>query len=576
MKDIVQTLLDQAAAELGITVPTGARIEPTRDPAHGDLAANLALVAAKAAGRSPRELAQALVEALPADAAVRKVEIAGPGFINFFLASENFHALIEEILRQGEAFGCAPSGSGQRVLVEFVSANPTGPLHVGHGRGAAYGDCLVRLLRAAGDRVEAEYYVNDAGRQMDILALSVWLRYLESHGPAPAFPSRAYQGQYIRESAARLSAHAGDTYLRTPSLVDVPADDAEHGDAHLDGLIRAAKEALGPDGFAAVLQHVLDEQLAEISQDLSAFRVEYDHWASERDVVDRGEVRLALARLAEHGSTYEQDGALWFASSRYGDDKDRVLLRANGTATYFANDIAYHLDKLERGFDRLIDVWGADHHGYVKRMAAAVEALTGRADALDVQLVQFVSLLRDGEKVSMSTRAGTYETLADLRAEVGVDAARYFYVMRGNDQHLEFDLALATQKSNDNPVYYVQYAHARIVSVFRQLADKGLAFERATALSHLPRLTEPAEHALQKTLARYPDTVRSAARQLAPQIVVHYLRELAEEYHRYYNSAVFLGDDAALRDARLLLNLAVQQVLANGLGLLGVSAPDQM
>ncbi len=576
MKDSIQALLAQAAASLGISVPDSARLEATRDKAHGDLASNLALVCAKALGRPPRELAQALIDALPADPAVARVELAGPGFINFFLAGDQYHQLLQRIVGEGEAYGRSDRHQGQRLLLEFVSANPTGPLHVGHGRGAAYGDCLARLLSATGYAVTSEYYVNDAGRQMDILALSVWLRYLEQQGQDIVFPSRAYQGDYIRESAARLG-DKGD-FVR-PLGVDadtLPPDDAEQGDARLDALISAAKAALGAQDFARVLDHVLAEQQAGIAADLAAFRVNFDHWASERSVVESGAVQRALEQLAAGDHTYEQDGALWFASSRFGDDKDRVLLRANGAATYFCNDIAYHVDKLARGFDRLIDVWGADHHGYVKRMSAAVEALTGQADKLDVQLVQFVSLLRHGEKVSMSTRAGTYETLEDLREEVGVDAARYFYVMRSHDQHLEFDLALATEKSNDNPVFYVQYAHARICSVFRQLAEKGLSFDSAVAAGQLEHLDQEAERELSKLLARYPDAVLAAAGQLAPQIIVTYLRELAEQYHRYYNGSTFLVDDAALRGARLYLNLAVQQVLRNGLNLLGVSAPQEM
>ncbi len=577
MKHTIQALLAQAAESLGISVPPAAKIESTRDPSHGDLASNLALVCAKQLGKPPRDIAQQLIEALPADPAVTRVELAGPGFLNFFLASDGYHDLLRNIVGQGSAFGQSDQYQDQKVLVEFVSANPTGPLHVGHGRGAAYGDCLARLLKAVGYGVEAEYYVNDAGRQMDILALSVWLRYQEQAGENVEFPSRAYQGEYVRESAQRLAAKSQDYRRPTAELFQgLPADDADHGDARLDALIAGAKQALGAQQFAEVLAHVLQEQLAGIADDLSAFRVHFDHWASEKAVVERGEVSAALDRLAAGNHTYKRDGALWFASSRFGDDKDRVLLRANGTATYFANDIAYHLDKLERGFDRLVDVWGADHHGYVKRMEAAVHALTGQAHKLDVQLVQFVSLLRDGEKVSMSTRAGTYETLQDLREEVGVDAARYFYVLRSNDQHLEFDLALATQKSNDNPVYYVQYAHARIVSVFRQLREKQLDFDQTSAAQYLDQLSAEGERELLKLLARYPEVVLSAAQQLAPQLIVHYLREAAEQYHRYYNSSAFLVDDQELRAARLYLNLAVKQVLCNGLDLLGVAAPDAM
>ena len=578
MKDTIQQLFEQAAQSLGIDVPAAAKIESTRDPSHGDLASNLALVSAKQLGKPPREIAQALIDALPQHPAVSKAEIAGPGFINIFLASDRYHAMLRDIVEQAENWGHAPANSRQKVLVEFVSANPTGPLHVGHGRGAAYGDCLVRLLRAAGDEVHAEYYVNDAGRQMDILALSVWLRYVEQQGMAIEFPARAYQGQYVRESAERLAAEG--PILNAPDaqqlFADLPADDAEHGDARLDDLIQRAKDCLGAEGFAKVQQHALDEQLGGIADDMQGFRVAFDSWASERAVVDKGEVEKALEQLDKAGYTFKKEGALWFASSRFGDDKDRVLLRANGAATYFANDIAYHLDKLERGFDRLVDVWGADHHGYVKRMSAAVEALTGQSNKLDVQLVQFVSLLRNGEKVSMSTRAGTYETLEDLRHEVGVDAARYFYVMRSNDQHLEFDLELATQKSNDNPVYYVQYAHARIASVMRQLQEKQLSFEPAQAAQQLDSLDSELEREILKLLARFPDMLSSAAQQLAPQLIVHYLRELAEHYHRYYNSSVFLLEDDAQRNARLYLNLAVRQVLRNGLDLLGVNAPDEM
>ena len=573
MKDTLQDLFNQAADSLGISVPGAAKIESTRDKSHGDLASNIALVCAKQVGKPPRELAQALIEALPAHPAVEKAEVAGPGFINVFLASDRYHAMLREIISAGQQWGHAPADSGQKVLLEFVSANPTGPLHV--GRGAAYGDCLARLLRAAGHAVDSEYYVNDAGRQMDILALSVWLRHIEQNGVAITFPSRAYQGDYVRESAQRLDGN-GLAAATADLFDDLPADDAQTGDARLDALIERAKATLGPAGFARVLAHALDEQLGGIADDLSTFRVQFQGWASERSVVDKGEVTKALEQLEKGGHTYRQDGALWFASSRFGDDKDRVLLRANGSATYFANDIAYHLDKLERGYDRLIDVWGQDHHGYIKRMSAAVEALTGQSDKLDVQLVQFVSLLREGEKVSMSTRAGTYETLEDLHNEVGVDAARFFYVMRSNDQQLEFDLALATQKSNDNPVFYVQYAHARVASVFRQLQEKQWSFDADSAAQQLDRLDADIEREVLKQLARFPDMVQAAAKQLAPQLIVHYLRELAELYHRYYNSSAFLIEDAALRDARLYLNLAVQQVLHNGLALLGVNAPDKM
>lgn len=581
MKDELNALLGQAFAALGLECPTQARIENTRDKAHGDLAANHALIAAKSAGQPPRALAEKLLAALPASALVAKVEVAGPGFLNFFLNASARFGVLEQIHAQAERYGQGEP-SGQKVLVEFVSANPTGPLHVGHGRGAAYGDCLVRLLRAAGHAVDSEYYVNDAGRQIDILSTSVWLRYLQMQQPELAFPRKAYQGAYIGESAERLRAQHEAALERDLAAHlaahPLPADDDTSGDAHLDGLIAAAKQLLGPESYGVVLQHILAEQLGDIEADLAAFRVHFDSWASERAVVDDGSVRASLDDLAAAGHTFEQDGALWFASTRFGDDKDRVLLRANGAATYFANDIAYHRQKLARGYDRLVDVWGADHHGYVPRMKAAVQALTGQADKLEVQLVQFVSLLRDGEKVSMSTRAGTYETLADLRAEAGVDATRFFYVMRSNDQALEFDLALATKESADNPVYYLQYAHARICSVLRQAA------ERFGAETANPRagLADPSplqladEEALLNLLGRFGETIQAAARQMGPQIIVHYLREVAEGFHRWYNAVPFLVDDAAERNARLCLAAAVATVLRNGLDLLGVSAPERM
>nr|MBV6629736.1 arginine--tRNA ligase [Oceanococcus sp. HetDA_MAG_MS8] len=581
MKDALQDLLNQAFAAINLSPPAQARIENTRDKAHGDLAANHALVGAKQAGCAPRELAQRLIDNLPSSELVRQVDIAGPGFLNFFLASDARTQVLREIHDQGSRYGhAAPTGT--KVLVEFVSANPTGPLHVGHGRGAAYGDCLVRLLRAAGNHVDAEYYVNDAGRQIDILATSVWLRYLQQHGQELSFPRKAYQGDYIGASAERLSQkHAQSLVADLNGYFeqrDIPADDDEHGDAHLDALISAAKALLGADAYRLVLDHILQEQLADIKTDLEGFRVHFEAWASERAVVEDGSAEAALKTLDAAGLTYRQDGALWFASTQFGDDKDRVLLRANGAATYFANDIAYHQQKIGRGYDRLIDVWGADHHGYVPRMKAAVQALTGQADKLDVQLVQFVSLLRDGEKVSMSTRAGTYETLEDLREEVGVDAARFFYVMRSNDQTLEFDLALATQQSADNPVYYLQYAHARVCSVLSQATQRFPQDPEATqaGLQQLDALGDDTENALLNLLGRFPETIQASARQLGPQIIVHYLREVAEGFHRWYNAVPFLVDDAAQRQARLCLAAGVATVLRNGLDLLGVAAPERM
>lgn len=586
MKDHLRGLLAAAAQSLiddelrHLPPPADIRIERTRDAAHGDFAANLALTLAKPARRNPRQLAQALVDRLPASELIARVEVAGPGFINFFLTPAALQAIIPQILQAGQGYGRCHAGAGRRALVEFVSANPTGPLHVGHGRGAAYGDSVANLLEATGHDVAREYYVNDAGRQMDILATSVWLRYLELCGETVPFPPNGYQGDYIRHIAEALLSECGERLRRTAGEVldRLPPPESAGGERekHLDGLIAAAKRLLGNADYRLVLDRVLDDQLDEIRGDLAAFSVSFDRWFSEREVAHGGALNGALERLREAGYLYQQDGATWFRSSELGDEKDRVVVRDNGDPTYFASDIAYHLNKLERGFDLLIDVWGADHHGYIKRLSGAVEALTGRGDALEVRLVQFVSLYRGHQKLAMSTRAGQYVTLADLRREVGTDAARFFYVSRSNDQHLDFDLDLAKSRSNENPVYYIQYAHARVASVMRQLEEKGRAWQHERALGALSRLTESHEQALLNRLSRYPETVEQAAQARAPHTVAHYLRTLAEDFHSYYNAHTFLVDDEALRDARLALVLATRQVLRNGLELLGVSAPESM
>jgi arginyl-tRNA synthetase len=464
------------------------------------------------------------------------------------------------------------------VIVEFVSANPTGPLHVGHGRHAAYGDSVASLLEATGHDVHREYYVNDAGRQMDILALSVWLRYLETQGEAVPFPANGYRGGYIREIAEELARREGDR-LRRPAaevLDGVPAD-APAGDkeAHVDGLIGRARSLLGPADYRLVLDAGLDAILGDIREDLAGFGVRIDQWYSERSLTDSGRVAQALERLRSEGQVYERDGAVWFRASDFGDEKDRVVVRDNGQTTYIASDVAYHLDKRMRGFELLLDVLGADHHGYVARVRAGLEAMGEPPECLEVRLIQFAVLYRGGEKVQMSTRSGEFVTLRELREEVGDDAARLFYVLRSNDQHLDFDLDLAKSRSNENPVYYIQYAHARICSVFRQLEDKGLVSAGVEAAA-LERLTEDHEKALMSSLGRYPEVVALAAANRAPQNVVQYLRELAQDFHTYYNAHTFIVDDAALREARLALIAATRQVLRNALGLIGVSAPERM
>jgi arginyl-tRNA synthetase len=547
-------------------------LERPKSADHGDFACSIALQLAKPLKRNPRELAQTLVDALPASALVERTEIAGAGFINLFITGVAKRAVLSAVLERKADYGRIGYGQGARVQVEFVSANPTGPLHVGHGRGAAYGASLANLLERAGFSVEREFYVNDAGRQMDILALSTWLRYLEMQGVIVAFPPNAYQGEYVRDMAAAIAAAHGKRYVRSAEavLAGVPAleDDAE---AHLDGLIENAKRALGDD-YAYVHQHALTEQLGDCRNDLQEFGVHFDHWFSERSLYDAGHVARALEKLEQAGHLYEQDGARWFRSTAFGDEKDRVVQRDNGQYTYFASDIAYHLNKFERGFARVIDVWGADHHGYIPRVRGALQALGLDAQRLTVALVQFAVLYRDGKKASMSTRAGEFVTLRQLRGEVGNDAARFFYVLRKSDQHLDFDLDLATSQSNDNPVYYVQYAHARICSVLEEWGGHEPDLESVA----LECLGSPAELAVLRQLMEYPQVIEDAARELAPHQVAFYLKDLAAAFHSYYNSSRFLVEDEAMRHARLALALGVRHVLRSGLALLGVTAPTKM
>ncbi|WP_456449281.1 arginine--tRNA ligase [Thiolapillus sp.] len=579
---LVSTALDALESE-GV-IDAGMRrqpvIERTRDASHGDFATNAAMVNVKAAGMKPRDLAEKIVAALPDDPRVEQVEIAGPGFINFHLSASAYHAVVPEILRLAHDYGRSDLGRGKKVQVEFVSANPTGPLHVGHGRGAAYGAVVADLLAAVGFEVHREYYVNDAGRQMNILAASVWLRYLELAGEELTFPSNGYKGDYVWDIAATLHREHGDDYRFDADTVfkDVPPDEPAGGDKeqHIDALIERCKSLLGDNRYRYVFELALNTILDDIRDDLEKFGVVYEQWYSERGLVESGAVNKAIDRLRDAGYLYEKEGAWWFRSTDFGDEKDRVVVRDNGQTTYFASDIAYHMDKLERGFDRVIDVWGADHHGYVPRVKAALKALGDDADKLDVLLVQFAILYRNGEKLAMSTRSGEFVTLRQLRREVGRDAARFFYVMRKCEQHLDFDLDLAKSQSSDNPVYYVQYAHARICAVLRQAAEKGLDIEPSEGVANLERLTETHELALLNSLSRYPEVVEAAALNEEPHQLTHYLRDLANDLHTYYNAHQFLVDDAALRDARVKLILATREVLRNGLNLIGVSAPESM
>ncbi len=586
MKDRVQALLDRALAALqrdGVLAPgTSVRAELVRPrhEGHGDFSTNVALALAAAGALPPRELAQKIKDRLPGSELIERVEIAGPGFINFHLSPRAYESVIPEVLDRGADYGRSRIGGGHPIQVEFVSANPTGPLHVGHGRGAAYGAAVADLLAAVGYRVHREYYVNDAGRQMDILAVSVWLRYLERCGERLPFPKSGYAGAYVRDIAAELQRIHGQT-LRSPAAAlmrGLPADAPEGGDAeaHVDALIVRAKELLGAQRYRTIYDHALVIILADIREDLEQFGVVYDQWFSERSLAESGAVARVIAHLRASGQAYERDGALWFRSTAHGDEKDRVLVRENGQTTYFAADIAYHADKLERGYERVIDIWGADHHGYVPRMKAALAALGDDPRKLDVLLVQFAILYRGGQRVQMSTRSGEFVTLRELREEVGKDAARFFYVMRKCEQHVDFDLDLAKSQSADNPVYYVQYAHARVCSVFRQLRERGWRHDPGNGNAHLHLLTEAHERALLARIARYPEVVEVAALACEPHQLCHYLRELANDFHTYYNAHTFLVPEASLRDARLSLIAAARQVVANGLGLLAVSAPQSM
>ena len=583
MKQTIHDLIAQALVDLqkSDALPADLRaniqVTPSKDLDQGDFASNIAMMLAKTAEKPPRQLADLIVAQMSAHEAIEKIEVAGPGFINFFVASAASHSVINDVLRQGENFGASEFGKGEKVQVEFVSANPTGPLHVGHGRGAASGATLANVLRCAGFNVQTEYYVNDAGRQMDILSTSTWLRYLELCGVDIMFPSNGYQGDYVWDIAATVHRQYDDRFqvseqqLMQDVRADAPAGDKEK---HIDDLISKARSLLGEADYRIIFDQALDVLVEVIRNDLHAFGVDFDEWFSERSLAENGHIEGAIQRLTDNGHTYNKDGAIWFRATDFGDEKDRVVKRENGQTTYFASDIAYHMNKFDRGFDRVINIWGADHHGYTTRVKAALTALGYDAGRLEILLVQFASLFENGTKISMSTRSGEFVTLKQLREDVGLDAARFFYVMRKPDQHMNFDLNLARDESSDNPVYYLQYAHARICSVKRQCEEKGLKLSLQKA--NLNRLDNSHEQHIIKQISLYPERVLSAARRREPHIIVNYLRDLANQFHSWYNAHQFIVDDAELRNARMALASAVGQVMRNGLGLMGVSAPVKM
>ena len=603
--DTLAALFDHAIQVLkdDETIPAdwqnNSQITRTKDTSHGDFASNIAMTAAKAAKSNPRMLAERIVNALPDNKDIRQIEIAGPGFINVFLNSDAKFAVLEDIFALQERFGLSQQFAGQSIQVEFVSANPTSSLHVGHGRGAAFGMSVANLLAAIGYEVTREYYVNDAGRQMDILATSTYLRYLEANEQVVTFPSNAYVGDYVRDIAATLTSQHGDAYVHPFAAVakEVPADaiyelDAAgekvliSGDkeAHIDGLIKNSKTILGA-GYELFLNAALSSILADIKDDLNEFGVHYECWFSEKSI--DAEIAPVLQILDDKGYLYEKDGNIWFKSTDFGDEKDRVVRRANGQTTYFASDIAYHKNKFDRGFDKVVNVWGADHHGYVPRVKAALLALGIDAERLDVVLVQFVALWRGSEKVQMSSRSGKFVTLRELRHEVGNDAARFYYVARKPEVHVDFDLELAKSQSKDNLVYYIQYAHARVCRVLEKLETTGLIVNDDVGAQHQCLLTANSEEELIKLLGAYPATLLRAATGYEPHILTNYLKELAALFHGWYDGNRILPmtltsgevpsqEELDLMQARLRLSKAVRQVLANGLGLLGLSAPSSM
>lgn len=565
---------------LGADCDITPQLERTRSPEHGEFASNVAMVLAKRANMPPRELAQRVVDKMPHSRQVNHAEIAGPGFINFHMNQIALTTVVKDILYYGDSYGRVPPNPKHEVTVEFVSANPTGPLHVGHGRGAAYGASLASILQASGYQVQREYYVNDNGRQMDILAVSVWLRYLELCGEQLRFPDNGYRGDYIYDIAREVRNEVGDKWrFKGRDVLDnLPPDEREGGshEIHIDAVIDQARTLLGDSGYRVFFEISVNSILTDIQKDLYGFGVHFDHWFSEKELEDSGAIKRAIARLERNGHLYIKDGATWFRASELGDEKDRVIIRENGRTTYFASDIAYFLNKMERGFEKAIYIFGADHHGYIARLRAAALGLGEDPERLEILLVQFAVLFRDGQKVSMSTRSGQFITLRELREEVGTDAARFFYVMRSHEQHLDFDLDLARSRSNDNPVYYIQYAHARICSVFRNLEQMDESHNQAIGEAALNLLTEPNEIRLLRALGQYPEIIETSARLRAPHLLAHYLQALATEFHAYYNSEQFLVDDENIRNVRLNLILATRIVLANGLDLLGISAPEAM
>jgi len=561
------------------TVELGAvkiEITRTKTPKHGEYSCNVALQLAKMLALDPSKIADEIVKNIKETGDIKKTKVASPGFINFYLSKSKKNEVIRTVLEHQGDFGSAKN-TQKNILLEFVSSNPTGPLHIGHGRHAAYGDSLANLLRKAGNNVRTEYYINDAGRQIDILVISVLIQLLNNKGALLKRPKMSYQGAYIEDIAQQIYALFKSnilTLLGSHALKKTHS--AKTKDEEIDLIINDFKRYLGRDVFAVLSSAVTEIVVKNIKNDLENFGVAYDNWFSEKEMINKGQINQSIRVLKDKKYVYKDDGALWFETSKFNDDKDRVILREDGSSTYFASDVAYHLDKRNRGFDLLLNVLGSDHHGYIPRLKAGLEAMDHPAESLEVILIQFVSLFRENKKIQMSTRTGNFIPLIELLEEVGKDAARFFYVSRSNDQHLNFDLDLAKAKNNDNPVYYIQYAHARIHTVFQELSRNDLNFDKNSGISNLGLLSTNHETEIITKLGDYPNVITLSADNYSVHSLANYLLEVAQLFHSYYNAHQFIVADSKIRNARLALIAAVAIVIKDGLSLLGVSAPEQM
>ena len=578
---ILKAALKEIGKENGIDFSNKkVSIQENKEKAHGDYASNLAMVIAKDLSQSPREVAEKITSLLQSEEWIEKVNIAGPGFINFYLKKDTYNEVLMRIEESGKSFGTNNSGNGERVLIEYVSSNPTGPLHVGHGRGAAFGSVLSELLRIVGYKVDEEYYVNDHGRQMNILTISTWLRYLQQNGQELEFSKKGYQGEYVEQLAKELLKEESTKYNLKENESDLlELLQSQETEEDLDNLIKRGKSFL-QENFEEIREFSLRAIMISIKEDLKLFGVNHNLWFNESSMyfnkVGIPDINKSIKRLDDSGFLYEKEEALWFKSTEFGDDKDRVVKRANGDNTYFASDISYHLDKYDRGYKRIINVWGADHHGYLPRVSAAMEALGKDQDMLEVVFIQFANLLRNGEKVSMSTRGGEFIPLMELIEEVSSEAARFFYINRKADQHLDFDLDLAKSQTKDNPLYYIQYAHARICGVFETLKKEGRKLNQDLGLDNLDLLNLDKEIEIQKMLLQYPEVISRAAGHSEPHLICYYLKDLSGLFHSYYNSERFLVDNDKLMNSRLFLLKGTKQVISNGLEILGIAAPESM